>query len=151
MSGALHALSHSKRLIKLESPVVRTGKFFTERSAHLSIFWRLLQHLHLCIEGTIKVNLRNRRQTFSLQDRNRNKDVRKDKHVYQYSFKVPVNQSDFDTALSDIHNCIQMSIHQSSSQIDSKKQNWVAPIRGVERTWQTFEPGSNENPNTFQQ
>lgn len=71
------------------------------------------------------------------------------KHVYKNSFKIPVNLSGFDTALSDIHNCIKMSIQQSHSQIDSKiKKNKkeFLPSGDEERTWQTLEAGSNENP-----
>lgn len=75
-------------------------------------------------------------------------------HVYQYSFKIPVKQS-----YSDIHTCIQMPMHHSSSQFSNKIKKCIykkknkrdAPIRGDERTWQILWLGSAKNPNTFQQ
>lgn len=78
--------------------------------------------------------------------------VSSETHVYQYSFMIPVNRSDFAIALSDIHNCIQMSTHWSYSQnLKKKKKVKSCTHWGVERTWQTFETGSSENPYTFPQ
>lgn len=108
------------------------------------------------------MNRKNRRQTFSLKrtGKKENKDIRNDQqlssetHVYQYSFRIPVNQSGFDTARSDIHNAIQMSTHQSSSQIDIKKKKIRSCThQGCREDVADFRArgGQKENPNTFQQ
>jgi len=106
-------------------------------------FWIVVSTCKTCKAGYNDSGVKNYRQILSEKRTEKNKDMKErqtafsETHVYQYSSKVPVNQS--DTALSDIHSCIQMSIHQSNSQFDRKIINRVAPIRGVERTRQIFD------------
>lgn len=133
-----------------------TGKFFTERSAHLSRqFELLLQHVNMCIDEYNDRKLRNRRQRFSLKGQKIKIIKRNDKQLpvkHMYTNIHSRFQSTTVTLLSlTFINCIQMSIHQSNSHFDSKIKNRVAPNQGCREDVADFELGSGENPNTFQQ
>lgn len=125
-------------------------KFFTEHREHVS------RHINMYICGkvdTMKVILKNRWQTYSLETKT--KDIRNDqqlqvKHMYT-DIHSWFQSTRLTLALLSLSTFIVAYTFPYIGHTQTVEKKKSCTHGGVERTWQTFEPRSNKNPSTFQQ